>query len=76
MSAVTFIQWKGTDVCMDFTCECGAGCHIDAEFCYYVRCRKCGATWKMPWYVYPTKVEDSDEYFVEELVVSPMEGWK
>lgn len=36
-----FIQWKGTNVCMDVYCECGCHSHIDAEFAYYVRCPKC-----------------------------------
>ena len=32
----TFIQWKGTDVCMDFHCKCGAHLHIDGMFVYKV----------------------------------------
>lgn len=38
-----WIQWKGTDACMDIHCECGEMSHIDAEFCYYVKCPYCGA---------------------------------
>lgn len=37
-----WIQWKGTDVCMDVHCVCGALGHVDAEFCYYVKCADCG----------------------------------
>ena len=37
----TFIQWKGTDVCMDFTCVCGACSHFDEEFLYFVKCVAC-----------------------------------
>lgn len=29
-----FIQWKGTDVCMDFHCECGAHCHFNSDFAF------------------------------------------
>jgi hypothetical protein len=36
-----WIQWKGTDVCMDIYCACGHHSHIDAEFAYYVECPKC-----------------------------------
>lgn len=36
-----WIQWKGTDVCMDVYCSCGYHSHIDASFAYYVRCPKC-----------------------------------
>lgn len=39
-----WIQWKGTNVCMDITCKCGEHDHIDAEFLYAVTCRACGAT--------------------------------
>ena len=37
-----WIQWKGTDVCMDIHCACGELSHTDGEFCYYVRCPYCG----------------------------------
>jgi len=38
------IQWKGTEVCMDVYCDCGAQYHIDGEFCFFVKCPKCGRT--------------------------------
>jgi len=37
-----WIQWKGTDVCIDITCECGANGHIDGDFAYQVDCPYCG----------------------------------
>lgn len=37
-----WIQWKGTDVCMDVHCECGHHAHVDAEFFYYFECAGCG----------------------------------
>lgn len=37
-----WIQWKGTDVCMDVHCACGELTHIDVDFCYYVKCPVCG----------------------------------
>lgn len=37
----TFIQWKGTDVCMDFHCTCGLHMHFDCEFLYFVECGQC-----------------------------------
>ena len=40
-SPSTYIQWKGTDVCMDVRCVCGAHGHIDAEFAYYIECGAC-----------------------------------
>lgn len=37
-----WIQWKGTQVCMDVHCACGAHGHIDAEFAYFLKCAHCG----------------------------------
>ncbi len=46
--AEMFIQWKGTDVCMDFACgQCGADQHIDDDFTYFIRCPQCGAVYAL-----------------------------
>lgn len=37
----TSIQWKGTDVCMDWHCTCGYHNHIDTDFLYFVKCYSC-----------------------------------
>ena len=37
-----WIQWKGTNVCMDVHCPCGFMGHIDHDFAYLYRCRECG----------------------------------
>ncbi len=52
-----FIQWKGTDVCMDFRCECGANCHFDGYFAYCVKCPHCETVWEMPQVLYPRKAD-------------------
>src|SRR5262245_24727509 len=52
-----FIQWKGTDVCMDVYCKCGAHTHLDAEFAYYVQCGKCGTIWELANFVEMREVE-------------------
>ena len=36
-----WVQWKGTDVCMDVYCSCGYHSHVDAWFAYYVQCPNC-----------------------------------
>lgn len=36
-----WIQWKGTDVCMDVYCLCGEQMHVDTDFLYYVQCPHC-----------------------------------
>jgi hypothetical protein len=42
-----FIQWKGTDVCMDVWCSCGRNFHIDSDFAYAVQCRHCEKRFEM-----------------------------
>lgn len=45
-----WIQWKGTDVCMDVYCECGTHGHIDGDFTYSVKCADCGRAYQVsPW---------------------------
>lgn len=36
-----WIQWKGTNVCMDIHCKCGHHGHIDADFFYGYECPAC-----------------------------------
>jgi hypothetical protein len=40
-----WIQWKGTDVCMDIHCKCGYHSHLDIDFAYYVKCPKCNTVY-------------------------------
>ena len=54
----SFIQWKGTDVCMDFHCICGTHHHVDAEFAYALRCMSCGRLYEMPWYIQPILIDE------------------
>lgn len=42
-----FIQWKGTELCADLHCTCGAHLHMDAMFCYFVECGHCGTVWEL-----------------------------
>lgn len=36
-----WIQWKGTDACIDLHCECGHMDHFDGGFFYYYECSAC-----------------------------------
>jgi hypothetical protein len=36
-----WIQWKGTDVCIDIHCACGHHGHFDGDFMYYYECPAC-----------------------------------
>lgn len=61
-----FVQWKGTNVCMDFHCECGAQCHFDGDFAYTVKCPHCETVWEMPFILFPRKVcSETYEYWRE-----------
>jgi len=42
-----WIQWKGTNVCMDVHCECGARGHVDDDFTYFYRCWNCNTLWSV-----------------------------
>lgn len=53
-----FIQWKGSEVCLDFDCACGESGHIDAAFVYFVRCPACGAVYEMGTQVIAKRVDD------------------
>lgn len=43
-----FLQWKNTDVCLDFHCACGAHGHYDGYFAYSLRCPSCDAVVDLP----------------------------
>jgi hypothetical protein len=43
-----FVQWKGTNVCLDYYCECGVQGHFDGFFAYQLRCGACGKVFDMP----------------------------
>lgn len=62
---VAFIQWKGTDVCMDLHCTvCQHHNHYDDSFCYFVQCAKCKTVFEMNCYVQfrPMLLKDADGY--------------
>lgn len=45
------VQWKGTDVCIDIRCECGARGHVDGASFYQYRCNHCGRVYGVSPYV-------------------------
>lgn len=60
-----FVQWKGTNVCMDFYCECGAHCHFDGYFAYVVQCPHCLTKWEMPFNLFARRLiagSDADKW--------------
>ena len=61
------IQWKGTDVCCDIRCMCGAHLHADAEFMYAVKCLECGQLYETGSHVALYPVDSVDHQAVIEL---------
>jgi hypothetical protein len=60
-----FIQWKGTEVCLDFYCDCGTQGHYDGDFAYALRCAECGRVWQLPHSV--ALVEGSDNGVIKDI---------
>lgn len=63
--AEMFIQWKGTDVCMDFHCPCqpeelAYAAHFDGYFAYYLRCPKCNTVYELGTQVIVKKFDGKD----------------
>ena len=59
--SAAFIQWKGTQVCMDCCCTCGHSFHVDDDFTYAVQCPKCERRFEM------SSVIEMREMPVEEM---------
>lgn len=62
-----WIQWKGTDVCCDIHCTCGAHLHFDGDFLYAFKCGECGQVYETGTYVAIHPVDKSEAYSVPEL---------
>ena len=54
-----WIQWKGTDACIDLYCKCGEQFHYDGDFMYHVKCPYCGQVYEVGGHVklYPMDYE-------------------
>ena len=61
-----WVQWNGTDVCMDVHCKCGALTHIDAAFVYHVKCGNCGTVYFCNGHVEFIELEETPENCVVE----------
>lgn len=60
-----WVQWKGTDVCMDIHCKCGCMSHVDAGFAYHVKCPECGAVYMCNGHIELIELEQEPENCVE-----------
>ena len=63
-----FVQWKGTDLCMDFLCVCGAKCHFDGYFANLVECPHCARQWEMPCYLLPRISSEAKTGFIPKVM--------
>lgn len=50
-----FVQWKGTDACFDYWCECGTAGHFDGYFANTFECAGCHREYTMPATIYPAE---------------------
>lgn len=50
-----WIQWKGTNVCIDIHCFCGKLSHVDGDFLYFFEC-ECGKRYGLSGYVQMTEI--------------------
>lgn len=55
-----WIQWKGTDVCIDLWCTCGKHSHYDGFFLYQWECSNCGAVYGLSPHVRLVKLEGDE----------------
>lgn len=62
-----WIQWKGTDICMDINLPCCDG-HIDGDFAYFVKCL-CGKYWALDGHV--KMIEATEPQEIEEIKTCP-----
>lgn len=42
-----WVQFKGTELCMDVHCSCGELTHIDGMFLYFIKCGSCGRIYEL-----------------------------
>lgn len=57
-----WIQWKGTNGCVDIHCKCGYLSHVDAEFMYYVKCPKCQTVYFCNGHIELIELEQEPEF--------------
>ncbi len=61
-----WIQWKGTNVCIDIHCKCGHMSHVDDDFMYNVKCPECGVVYMCNGHIELIELEDEPDGCVVE----------
>lgn len=62
-----WIQWKGTDVCIDIHCKCGEHFHEDGEFMYNVMCPSCGTKYFLNGHIELIEVTNQEDLYGRDL---------
>ena len=60
-----WIQWKGTNACIDLHCSCGDHTHLDEGFLYYFECPKCKQVYALDPNVRLIPLDDENTKFVK-----------
>lgn len=60
-----WIQWKGTEVCMDIRCPCGHQGHFDGEYFYHYECGGCHAKYAVGQHVKLIPLTEEQARYVE-----------
>lgn len=61
-----WIQWKGTNACIDLHCVCGYMGHYDGDFLYTWRCPKCRQVYQLGQNVTMIPLNAEQVAYVEE----------
>ena len=61
-----WIQWKGTRVCMDCYCVCGESFHIDNNFTYAIKCKKCNRMYMVNGHVEFIEIKECSHNCISE----------
>jgi hypothetical protein len=59
-----WIQWKGTEVCMDVYCKCGKLIHIDDNFVYHIKCPYCNTVYMCNGHIELIELEKEPDHCV------------
>jgi hypothetical protein len=65
-----WIQWKGTDVCIDLHCECGHHGHLHGYFLYYYECPECHKLYALGQNVALIRLTSEEESYVRSECAS------
>ncbi len=55
-----WVQWKGTQACIDLLCACGVHGHLDEDFLYHVKCSVCGAVYALDGQIRLVKLNEEE----------------